>query len=342
MAKAAAQALADRDITHVVSSPLERAQQTAEPIAAQFGLDDRHRRAADREQQLLRGQAGRRRRRRAARPAQLVGAARPVRAVLGRELPARSRSGCSPRCTPPGPRPRATRRSASRTSCRSGRCAGTWSASGSGTTRAGGSAGWPASPPSTSTAPTLVGIGYTEPAAHLVALSPGAGRPRAPDALRARGSAGSAVGRSAVGRRGWPWPAACVAAAGAPAGRPAPTHRRRARCAAADRAAAPALHRRAARRRRVRPGRPPGQGRGGQLLGLLVRARAGPRPTTWSRRTRRPRPRASTFVGINIRDDRDEAKAFVRGQVDLPEHVRPGRQGGARVRRRRRTPSRPR
>ena len=45
MAKAAAEALADRDITYVVSSPLERARQTAEPIAARFGLpvavDDR-------------------------------------------------------------------------------------------------------------------------------------------------------------------------------------------------------------------------------------------------------------------------------------------------------------
>src|SRR3712207_3161785 len=45
MAKADAQALADRDVTYVVASPLERAQQTAEPIAAQFGLpiavDDR-------------------------------------------------------------------------------------------------------------------------------------------------------------------------------------------------------------------------------------------------------------------------------------------------------------
>ena len=45
MAKAAAESLAERDITHVVASPLERAQQTAEPIAAQFelpiGIDDR-------------------------------------------------------------------------------------------------------------------------------------------------------------------------------------------------------------------------------------------------------------------------------------------------------------
>ena len=39
MAKAAAQTLAERDITHLVASPLERAQETAEPFAAQFGLD---------------------------------------------------------------------------------------------------------------------------------------------------------------------------------------------------------------------------------------------------------------------------------------------------------------
>lgn len=38
MAKAAAESLAGHDVTHVVASPLERAQQTAEPFAAQFGL----------------------------------------------------------------------------------------------------------------------------------------------------------------------------------------------------------------------------------------------------------------------------------------------------------------
>jgi broad specificity phosphatase PhoE len=38
MAKAAAQAVAGRDITHIVSSPLERAQQTAAPVAEHFGL----------------------------------------------------------------------------------------------------------------------------------------------------------------------------------------------------------------------------------------------------------------------------------------------------------------
>jgi broad specificity phosphatase PhoE len=39
MAKAAAEALADRDVTYVASSPLERAQETAEPITAQFALE---------------------------------------------------------------------------------------------------------------------------------------------------------------------------------------------------------------------------------------------------------------------------------------------------------------
>jgi len=38
MAKAAAQAVAERDVAYVVASPLERAQQTAEPIASQFKL----------------------------------------------------------------------------------------------------------------------------------------------------------------------------------------------------------------------------------------------------------------------------------------------------------------
>jgi broad specificity phosphatase PhoE len=38
MAKAAAQALVDRDVTYLVASPLDRARETAEPIAAQFEL----------------------------------------------------------------------------------------------------------------------------------------------------------------------------------------------------------------------------------------------------------------------------------------------------------------
>ncbi len=45
MAERAAGALADRDVTHIISSPLERAQQTAAPVAARHDLrvsiDDR-------------------------------------------------------------------------------------------------------------------------------------------------------------------------------------------------------------------------------------------------------------------------------------------------------------
>lgn len=39
MAELVAKTLADHDITYVVASPLERAQQTALPVAARFGLD---------------------------------------------------------------------------------------------------------------------------------------------------------------------------------------------------------------------------------------------------------------------------------------------------------------
>lgn len=39
MADRAAQALGRRDVTHVVASPLERAQETAAPVAASHGLD---------------------------------------------------------------------------------------------------------------------------------------------------------------------------------------------------------------------------------------------------------------------------------------------------------------
>jgi broad specificity phosphatase PhoE len=39
MAKAAARAMAGRDVTYLVSSPLERARHTAEPTAAEFGLE---------------------------------------------------------------------------------------------------------------------------------------------------------------------------------------------------------------------------------------------------------------------------------------------------------------
>lgn len=41
MAQRAADALADRDVVHLVASPLERARQTADPLARRLGLDVR-------------------------------------------------------------------------------------------------------------------------------------------------------------------------------------------------------------------------------------------------------------------------------------------------------------
>lgn len=43
MAKRAAVAVAERDIVTVISSPLERAIETATPVAEQFRTRDRHR-----------------------------------------------------------------------------------------------------------------------------------------------------------------------------------------------------------------------------------------------------------------------------------------------------------
>ena len=64
--------------------PLERAQETAAPIAAALGLAGRHRRAADRGGQRLRGQAvRRRRRRRCAHPRHWWLPAQPVHARRG-------------------------------------------------------------------------------------------------------------------------------------------------------------------------------------------------------------------------------------------------------------------
>ena len=132
-----------RDITHVVASPLERAQETAAPIAEALGLDGRHRRPADRGRQRLRGQDVRGRRRVAA-PARALGApAQPVPAVLGRAVHARS-----PADARRGGR-RARRRPRARGAVRQppaadlDRCGRSRAAGGSGTTRASGSARWP-------------------------------------------------------------------------------------------------------------------------------------------------------------------------------------------------------
>ena len=75
--------LARRDIVYVVASPLERAQETAAPIAATHGL------AVDTDDELIeshnvfQGERVSPGRRRAARPAQLVAPAQPAHAVVG-------------------------------------------------------------------------------------------------------------------------------------------------------------------------------------------------------------------------------------------------------------------
>ena len=150
MAKAAAEYLAGHDVTYLVASPLERAQQTAEPFAAEFGLpiavDDRLIESAN----FFEGKRVVGRRRRAARSAQLVGAARPDHAVVGRALPADRPAHV--RRAGGGPRARRGSRGGLRLASAADldRCAATSSAGGCGTIRASGSARWPASRRSTS------------------------------------------------------------------------------------------------------------------------------------------------------------------------------------------------
>jgi broad specificity phosphatase PhoE len=83
MAERAAKALLDRDVTNLVSSPLERAQETAAPLATAPGLpvhlDDRPARGGE----LLPGQAVRPRRPGVGAPVGVAPAAQPVPPVLG-------------------------------------------------------------------------------------------------------------------------------------------------------------------------------------------------------------------------------------------------------------------
>ncbi len=85
------------DIGRVVSSPLARAQQTAAPIADAFGLgidtDDRVIEAAN----AWEGKPCPKRRQGLSAPAQLVAAAQPVAAVVGRAVHASSATACGPR-----------------------------------------------------------------------------------------------------------------------------------------------------------------------------------------------------------------------------------------------------
>ncbi len=110
MADRIAERLGDEDLTHVVASPLERAQETARPIADALGLpvatDDRLIEAGN----VFQGQTfgvgdGSLR-----RPDALEAPGQPVPAVVGRAVRRASPSGCSPPSPQPATRPAATRR----------------------------------------------------------------------------------------------------------------------------------------------------------------------------------------------------------------------------------------
>ena len=139
-----AKAFADADLVAVLASPMQRAQETAAPAAAAHGLpvltDDGLIEAGN---SFEGRRVGGRRRRAARRPQYWPLLRDPFTPVVGRAVPATSRTACSAPCTARASWPRGTRRCACRTSCRSGRCAGSSRASGCGTTRGGGSARWP-------------------------------------------------------------------------------------------------------------------------------------------------------------------------------------------------------
>ena len=86
MAKAATGFLAGRDVVLLRSSPLDRARETAAPLAAQFGLEAEIDERLIEPTNRLRGHHVRRRLRRPAPPGGLAVPVQPVPAVLGRAV----------------------------------------------------------------------------------------------------------------------------------------------------------------------------------------------------------------------------------------------------------------
>ena len=213
MADRVADDLRGRDIVHLVCSPLERAQETMEPIAEALGLagaiDGRVIEAAN--SSRARGSASATAR--CAAPSSGGTCATTFGPTWGepyREIVARMRLAMRDARRPrPG-----TRRDRLATSCRSGWPGATPRAAGCGTTRASGSARWPASPRSPIVdEPGRLGR-LPEPAAELLgrtgprSSSPGR-RSAHPGRLRAGtllvlllGVAGCSAGHGERGRRG--------------------------------------------------------------------------------------------------------------------------------------------
>lgn len=144
MAKAAAKWFGDRDVAALFSSPMQRALETAAPLADALDLpvtvDDRLIEADNHFEGLTFG-AGAGSLRRPEHWRHLVNPFRPSWGEPYRELAARMRAAVIRARR----RRAATRPCASATSCRSGSCGCTPSGAGSGTTRTSGSARSPAS-----------------------------------------------------------------------------------------------------------------------------------------------------------------------------------------------------
>ena len=120
MADRVADRIGDRDITHIVSSPLERAQETAMPLAAVRGLTVELDERVIESGNIFEGKPFDLRDSILTPAADLVGAAQPVQAVVGRALQGRRRPDVAGRAGRRARPPRATRPSWSPTSCRSG------------------------------------------------------------------------------------------------------------------------------------------------------------------------------------------------------------------------------
>ena len=280
------------------------------PIADGARAAGRHRRPADRGRQRLRGQDVRRRRRLAAPSGALEAPAQPVPAVLGRAVRRDRRADAR--------RDRRARDAArGHEAVRVSHQLPIWTArgrsrpaGGCGTTRASGSARWPRSRPSPTTATSWSSVSYEEPARDLLpvpALAPQEVRRRArdvrlapPAATRpppARRRCASLAGRLLAGcsRRGRR--AANVAGPGLRLGR------RHGDQVAADQAqGAGHVRRHHARRQAARRRRPPRARSSSSTCGRPGARRASPRRRRCRRCTSRPAAKGVQFVGIDIRD----------------------------------------
>jgi broad specificity phosphatase PhoE len=163
MALAAAEWLSDKGITRVVSSPLERAQQTAAPIAGKLDLpmeiDDRLLEAGNAFEGLRVGVGDGTLR----SPQHWWKLRNPFRPSWGEpyvEIAARMLAAVESARDAA----RVPRRCASATSCRSGRCGCTWRDAATPTTRAAGQCGLASVTSVTYDGDRVTGISYAEPA----------------------------------------------------------------------------------------------------------------------------------------------------------------------------------